>query len=55
MVVYRTLIEGPGRGGAVDHLNPQTIEEDADRGDDDDDDDDDDDRGRGRDRDDDDD
>jgi hypothetical protein len=70
MVVYRTLIEGPGRRGAVDHLNPQTIEEDADRGhdddddddddrghdrDDDDDDDDDDDRGRDRDRDDDDD
>jgi hypothetical protein len=60
MVVYRTLIEGPGPDGRVDHLNPQTIEEedrgrgdddddDDDRGDDDDDDDDDDDRG-GRDR-----
>jgi hypothetical protein len=53
MVVYRTLIEGPGPDGRVDHLNPQTM--DHEMRDRDDDDDDDDDRGRGRDRDDDDD
>jgi hypothetical protein len=52
MVVYRTLIQKPGRQGLVDHLNPQTMDFEG-RGDDDDDDDDDD-RGRGRDDDDDD-
>jgi hypothetical protein len=53
MVVYRTLIQGPGPRDRLDHLNPQTIEDtgrDGRRDDDDDDDDrgdrdDDDDRG----------
>jgi hypothetical protein len=27
MVVYRTLIEGPGPSGRVDHLNPQTMDQ----------------------------
>jgi hypothetical protein len=43
MVVYRTLIEGPGADGVVDHLNPQTMDHEMmdrpGRGDDDDDDD----------------
>ena len=52
MVVYRTLIEGPGPDGFVDHLNPQTMDHEmmeepgngggGGNGDDDDDDDDDD-------------
>jgi hypothetical protein len=46
MVVYRTLIEGPGPEGVVDHLNPQTMDHEMMRPPGDDDDDDDDDRGR---------
>jgi hypothetical protein len=37
MVVYRTIIERPGRRGLVDHLNPQTMDHEMGRGDDDDD------------------
>jgi hypothetical protein len=55
MVVYRTLVEGPGPRDRVDHLNPQTLDFEMRGRDDDDDDDDDRDRGRGDDDDDDDD
>jgi hypothetical protein len=54
MVVYRTRVEGPGRRGLVDHLNPQTMDHEMMGRGRDHDNDDDDDRGRGRDRDDDD-
>ena len=49
LVVYRTLIDGLGERGRLDHLNPQTMDQDADRRGDRgrDRDDDDDDRGRG--------
>jgi hypothetical protein len=40
MVVYRAIVERPGRRGLVDHLNPQTMDHEMM------------DRGRGRDRDD---
>jgi hypothetical protein len=26
MVVFRTIIEKPGKGAIVDHLNPQTMD-----------------------------
>jgi hypothetical protein len=56
MVVYRAEnVAVPGRHGRVDHLNPQTMDHEMDRGRGKDHDDDDDDRGKGRDRDDDDD
>jgi hypothetical protein len=32
MVVYRTLIQKPGRHGRVDHLNPQTMDHEMTRG-----------------------
>jgi hypothetical protein len=32
MVVYRTLIQKPGRRGRVDHLNPQTMDHEMTRG-----------------------
>jgi hypothetical protein len=32
MVVYRTKIQKPGRHGRVDHLNPQTMDHEMDRG-----------------------
>jgi hypothetical protein len=32
MVVYRTIVERPGRRGLVDHLNPQTMDHETMRG-----------------------